>query len=90
MMGYGYYELPTPGGRIIKRGYSVACKCHQRGCGQRIDRGLAYLCYHCTQYYCYDHLTVAESKVDCFAGESSQVCVRCAAELAKATEGEEK
>ena len=81
-MGYAYYEI---GG--MKRGYSVACKCHVRGCKERIDRGMAYLCYACAQYFCYRHLTSAWSeddepiKAECFAGSSSQVCHACAKTL---------
>lgn len=81
-MGYGYYEIDG-----MKRGYTVACKCHQRGCKERIDRGLSYLCYSCTWYFCGKHLTIATDSrddlmnIDCFAGQSSQVCFRCAKEL---------
>lgn len=83
-MGYTYYELPIPAtGRLMKRGYGVRCKCHQRGCNERIDRGLAYLCYNCTWYFCYEHLTFAVDVYDepllaeCFAGQGSQVCQGC-------------
>ena len=86
-MGYAYYEISTPEGKSMKRGYGVSCKCHKRGCKEKIDRGLAYLCYNCTQYFCEEHLTFAYDKNDnpieasCFAGESSQVCEECAKEL---------
>jgi hypothetical protein len=79
-MGYSFYRIDE-----MDRGYSVECKCHKRGCKERIDRGLGCLCYHCTQYFCGEHLTCAYSKdgnteieVECFAGESSQVCKKCA------------
>jgi hypothetical protein len=75
-MGYSFYEI---GG--MKRGYSVQCKCHKRGCQERIDRGMGYLCYRCTQYFCGDHLTFSDIKQSCFAGESSQVCEACADEI---------
>lgn len=87
-MGYGYYEIPHPiTGRMMKRGYGVRCTCHHRGCEERIDRGLAYLCYSCTWYFCGLHLTMEFNAnddiidVECFAGVNSQVCFRCAEEL---------
>lgn len=86
-MGYAFYELPTPDGYKMKRGYLVRCKCHARGCPARIDRGLAYLCYRCTWYFCGDHLTAAINEADdfvayeCFAGASWQVCMRCAEQV---------
>ena len=76
-MGYGYYEINLPNGRPMKRGYGVLCKCHQRGCVARIDRGLGYLCYGCTYYFCGEHLTYSEEQFDCFAGRSEQCCLRC-------------
>src|ERR1017187_533732 len=82
-MGYAYYEL---GG--MRRGYGVSCKCHQRGCREKIDRGLSFLCYNCTWYFCSKHLSQAWCKtadepieVECFASEGSQVCLRCVAIL---------
>lgn len=81
-MGYGYYEID---GR--KRGYSVRCKCHKRGCPERIDRGLSHLCSCCTWYFCGKHLTTAYDQddnaieVQCFTGLGSQVCQRCADHL---------
>lgn len=86
-MGYAYYEITRPNGKPMKRGYSVGCKCHKRGCNVEICRGVANLCYDCTWYYCGDHLTDAYCEhdepieVECFAGESSQVCEKCAREL---------
>ena len=87
-MGYTYYEEPDfETGKPMKRGYGVSCKCHHRGCKNKIDRGLAYLCYSCGRYFCEEHLTEAwdEEKdepieFDCFAGESSQVCYKCCKE----------
>lgn len=79
-MGYAYYEID---GR--QRGYGFRCKCHARGCSNRIDRGLAYLCYNCTWYFCGNHLTVAGEEgyieASCFAGDSPQTCFRCARQL---------
>lgn len=86
-MGYAYYEIKRPNGIPMKRGYSVDCKCHKRGCQERIDRGIAYLCYSCTWYFCEEHKTTAYCnhdepiEVECFAGEGSQVCEKCAKEL---------
>lgn len=80
-MGYGYYEIETPDGKPMKRGYSVSCKCHARGCKEKIDRGLAYLCYFCTLYFCGSHRTWADKKGECFAGESDQACLKCAKEV---------
>lgn len=89
-MGYGYYEINTPEGKPMKRGYGVRCKCHQRGCTKQIDRGLAYLCYSCTWYFCErEHLTRAWDEnddpieFDCFAGVSSQCCIKCSKEAKK-------
>ena len=72
----------------MDRGYGVPCKCHQRGCPERIDRGLAHLCYSCGWYFCGAHLTNAVNEstdefilLDCFAGENSRVCFRCADRL---------
>lgn len=81
-MGYGYYEIDG-----MKRGYGVSCKCHKRGCQAKIHRGITYLCYLCTWYFCDEHLTMAFDsddcgvEVECFAGESGQVCYKCAKEL---------
>lgn len=87
-MGYAFYEIPHPvTGRMMQRGYGVRCKCHKRGCVEQIDRGLSYLCYHCTWYFCGEHLTSVYDdrdeiiEAECFAGTESQVCERCAKEL---------
>jgi hypothetical protein len=84
-MGYGYYEINRFDSDIpMKRGYGVRCECHQRGCHEKIDRGMAYLCYSCGWYFCEKHLTWAgdgedeEIEFDCFAGQSSQCCFKCA------------
>jgi hypothetical protein len=92
-MGYGYYEIPRPeqmpGEKPMKRGYGVSGVCHERGCKERIDRGMAYLCYNCTWYICGKHQTLAYCEhdepfeVECFAGESSQVCNKCCELLEK-------
>lgn len=74
-MGYAFYERDG-----MKRGYSIACKCHFPGCKKRINRGLSYLCYGCTHYFCGTHLVCGETKFDCFAGESTQACDKCSDE----------
>lgn len=62
-MGYGYY---TVGRAHRPAGYMVNATCDRRGCGEEIDRGLAYLCGEtphdewddapgCGRYYCEDH-----------------------------------
>lgn len=93
MMGYAYYEIKLPASnRILKRGYGVHCKCHFRGCNEQIDRGLSYLCYNCTWYFCGKHTTQMWDpregvdnilEIECFAGESSQVCQKCEVDLLK-------
>lgn len=89
-MGYGYYVTKRLNNYAIeiKRGYSVECKCHKRGCKERIDRGMAFLCYSCGWYFCENHRTMAYCKkhdkpiiVECFAGESNEVCDKCCREL---------
>ena len=77
-MGYGYYEIHTPSSlRHIKRGYGVPDKCNKRGCRERIDRGLAYLCYECTWYFCGKHMYYSDHELECFAGRGYQVCRKC-------------
>ena len=83
-MGYAYYEFEDGHG---PRGYAVDAICAAEGCVNEIDKGLAYLCYGCTNYFCGVHLTVGFGKdgntmiqFDCFAGESSQCCHKCEAE----------
>lgn len=71
-MGYALYEIDG-----MRRGYAVSCKCHKRGCKEKINRGLAYLCYECTQYFCYAHLYYGVTEHECFAGSSMQVCEKC-------------
>lgn len=91
-MGYAYYEVNTPLGRKMTRGYSVACKCHYRGCKTKIDRGLAYMCAECTWYFCSEHLLVRFSElVDRYRSDPSpmstpyerQRCERCCTQIAK-------
>jgi hypothetical protein len=71
-MGYAHYTLAD--GR--KAGYGVVATCDEDGCGENIDRGLAYLCgedpgdggeHGCGGYFCGEHL---------YGGEPGQ-CKRC-------------
>lgn len=80
-MGYGSYESPTPDGTPMDRGYLVPDRCHAEGCRERIDRGLGYLCFRCTLYFCGAHLAWTDLAQECFAGENTQVCQGCADEL---------
>jgi len=88
-MGYAYYEIERfNSNKLMKRGYSVLSKCHKKGCDERIDRGIAYLCYNCGWYFCGKHLTFVMNtdgdeflQFDCFAGRSGQVCEKCAKEF---------
>lgn len=88
-MGYSFYERNTPLGKPMKRGYAIACKCHKKGCNKEIDRGLSYLCYSCTYYFCEEHRTVVYNKndeaeeFDCFAGRGVQICEKCEKEYLK-------
>lgn len=86
-MGYGYYVLPD--GR--EAGYAVDATCDQDGCGERIDRGLGYLCgdepgdggeHGCGRYFCGSHL---------YSGGPVQLCESCLdAYDAKHGDGERK
>lgn len=90
-MGYANYDLDDGKG---PRGYAVETKCEHPGCDKSIDRGLAFLCYGCTGYFCNEHqtcawVTAADEDEDivedviefeCFAGKSSQCCKKCATE----------
>lgn len=79
-MSYAYYERDG-----MERGYSVDDTCHAEDCDKAIDRGLSYLCYRCTEYFCEDHRAIAFDadgdtmlEWDCFAGTSAQCCKECA------------
>jgi hypothetical protein len=76
-MGYACYEIEG-----MLRGYAVDDVCNHEGCETEIDRGLSYLCYCCTGYFCAEHRTFADesNEFECFAGGSSQCCVNCAAQ----------
>lgn len=81
-MGYGRYDFEDGAG---PRGYSVEDFCHAEGCGEKINRGLAFLCYSCDGYFCPAHQTVAFGPDDepiefeNFAGTSQQCCHKCKA-----------
>lgn len=72
-MGYRFYHKDN-----MDRGYSVEDVCNKEGCNKKIDRGLGYLCYSCTKYFCGEHLTYSDEEYECFAGSSHQVCEECA------------
>lgn len=74
-MGYACYDMDDGFGH---RGYMVADKCHHSDCEAEIDRGISYLCYGCTKYFCEKHLRVLGADLDCFAGSSPQACEVCA------------
>ena len=82
-MGYGKYNLEDGKG---DRGYSQLTTCEAPECTASIDRGLSYLCYSCTGYFCESHLTQAWNYADepveftCFAGTVPQCCSKCAME----------
>jgi hypothetical protein len=76
-MGYGLYNLEDGYG---DRGYEVPDVCTHPGCEAAIDRGMAYLCYGCTEYFCEKHLFVSDVQEECFAGKSAQCCKTCCKE----------
>lgn len=77
-MGYGYYiREHAITGKMIRRGYYIQGVCHDRHCHEKIDRGLAYLCYRCSDYFCGKHLMYSDYPQSCFAGEGKQVCDEC-------------
>ncbi|MFD9072091.1 hypothetical protein [Streptomyces lasiicapitis] len=71
-MGYAHYEIYR-NGQKIEAGYAVAATCEEDGCGNRIDRGLSYLCgkmpggdeHGCGGYYCENHLSCANQCKRC-------------------------
>lgn len=83
-MGYASFDLDDGAG---PRGYAVPDICRHSGCQERINRGMAYLCYGCAKYFCEKHLTGSYDKdddpieFDCYAGVDSQCCFRCAQEV---------
>ncbi len=59
-MGYAIYETP-----MGDAGYAVSDICHEEGCTEKIDRGVAYLCgdqpgyqseYGCGRWFCGEHM----------------------------------
>lgn len=62
-MGYMHYEI-SRNGEKIEAGYGVEATCEERGCKEKIDRGLYHLCgntpggdeYGCGGYFCDNHL----------------------------------
>lgn len=78
-MGWGYCGKNSQTGQHM--GYTVPCKCHKRGCPERIDRGLSYVCggmhegdlYGCGYYFCENHLNIVSD-----GSEYHQLCEKCA------------
>ena len=73
-MGYAVYGTP-----LGDAGYGVADVCHEQGCSEEIDRGLAYLCGDepgrtsecgCGRWFCEEHL---------YGGFPRGRCKRCLA-----------
>ncbi|WP_306317242.1 MULTISPECIES: hypothetical protein [unclassified Streptomyces] len=64
-MGYAHYEI-SRNGEEIAAGYGIETACEEKGCGEKIDRGLAYLCgkspggdeHGCGGYFCGKHLNI--------------------------------
>ncbi len=79
-MGWGRGTLGN--GKDV--GYEVLAKCEQRGCKERIDRGLAFACgdmhgsddISCDGYFCAKHLRYS---VRWDTGASVSLCAACAA-----------
>ena len=78
-MGYARYQT-APG----LAGYSVEDTCHESGCGEKIDRGLAYLCggtpgspdeFGCGEWFCGEHLFMPRGMHATIPGGQ---CERCA------------
>jgi hypothetical protein len=81
-MGYACYETP-----LGDAGYGVEDTCHQDGCTESIDRGLAYLCgdqpgrpgeHGCGRWFCGENLfglpdAVAEEGI--LGGGMCKACV---------------
>lgn len=92
-MGYGHYTLPD--GR--EAGYGVPDVCNRDGCGERIDRGLAYLCgeigdggeHGCGGYFCSGDLFYVAVRQGRFIDPPPQLCTTCVArwDAADAAEG---
>lgn len=72
-MGYARYQFSDG----VQRGYAVDDVCNHPECSKPIDRGMAYLCYGCTGYFCAMHLLWTGAEMECFAGESGQCCATC-------------
>ncbi len=86
-MGYSHYDFNDGEG---PRGYAVEDTCHHPECKKKIDRGLAYLCHSCTMYFCGEHLTFSSTEFDCFAGKSTQCCLKCEEEFGEVETDEEE
>lgn len=84
-MGWAYGRGKFKG-RARPIGYSVEAKCDHKGCKERIDRGISYLCgdglhggmYGCGGFFCEEHLKHVEHPDE---DMGTQYCKGCAAEL---------
>ncbi|MFE4420417.1 hypothetical protein [Streptomyces sp. NPDC056817] len=85
-MGYARYEI-TRNGETIEAGYGVETVCEEKGCKEKIDRGLDYLCgqtpggdeYGCGGYYCGKHLHFS-------AGGGGSLCDGCCTAVEKSAD----
>lgn len=67
-------------------GYAYPRKCHKRGCGEEIDRGLAYVCggmheggeLGCGYYFCEEHHSNVATEP---CGLTVLLCDKCYAAL---------
>ena len=79
-MGNAYYKVTRQDGKTIEAGYGVETVCEEKGCREKIDRGLAYLCgkqpggdeYGCGGYFCANHLFLGSG-----APVPEGLCGRC-------------
>jgi nitric oxide reductase large subunit len=80
-------------------GYGWPGVCHAKGCKEKIDRGLSYVCggmhegdiYGCGYYFCEKHLTMVWHPVtDEGIEQAGQLCHKCAKSLEDALAEEHK
>ena len=78
-MGYASYDTP-----LGEAGYAVEDVCHQDGCNEQIDRGLAFLCgdqpgepceIGCGRWFCADHLFMSPEEAGGICGGG--LCEEC-------------
>jgi hypothetical protein len=86
-MGYARYEIYR-NGQKIEAGYNVRTVCEEKACGEKIDRGLAYLCgetpggdeHGCGGYFCGNHLYMSLTE------GVGDLCGRCSAAIPAAAD----